>query len=480
MTRPCELSALEARNLIGRKRMSPVELLESCIDQIERLNPTVNAVVTVAYDRARLEATAAEAMVMRGDDLPPLHGLPVAIKETQATADIRTTYGSPHYRDNVPKEDEFVVASIRKAGGIVHAKTNIPELGIGGNTVNRLFGATRNPFDLERTCGGSSGGSAVALATSMAPLASGSDTGGSLRLPASFSGVVAHRPSAGVVPHPGRALAQSYYNTMGPMARTAADASLLLAAMARRTSRDPMAFPLDPSQFLRLDEIDLRRLKVAVTPDLGGVPVSKVVRQSFEDRVERISDLFGMCEWSSPRFENAMDVFWKLRSIVFIAQYHRTIDSFDADFNPNIRSNYETALRMSLKDVSIAHRLQMELYQSFQDLFDQFDVVLCPGVSIPPFFWRELFPKAIDGMPAETYVDWVGLTSALTIIGHPITTIPCGIDSIGMPFGLQVVGPNFQDRLTLSIAHALETAFAADDVLRRPTPNEATLERSLA
>ncbi|MCW2240522.1 amidase [Azospirillum canadense] len=473
MTDACELSAVDARRLIGEKRLSPVELLDSCIAQIERVNPAVNAVVTTAFDRARMEARAAEAAVMRGDPLPPLHGLPVAIKDTHITAGVRTTYGSPHYKDNVPERDDHVVESIRAAGGIVHAKTNVPELGIGGNTVNRLFGATGNPFGLERTCGGSSGGSAAALAANMAPLASGSDTGGSLRLPACFCGVVAHRPSAGVVAHGGRALAQSYYNTQGPMARTAGDAALLLAAMARRSRRDPMAYPLDPDQFLQLDEIDLSGLRVAVSPDLGGVPVSDVVRRTFAERVERFQGAFKVCEWRSPAFADAMDVFWKLRSIVFIAQYYREIDGYDADFNPNIRSNYQSALKMDLKEVAVAHRRQMELYQDLQNLFESFDVLLCPGVSIPPFPWRDLFPKAIDGMPSNTYVDWVGMTSALTITGHPITALPCGLDPTGAPFGIQVIGPNFADRFTLGVAQSLERLFEADDALRRPVPGIA-------
>lgn len=470
MSEACDLSAVEARRLIGEKRLSPVELLESCIVRIEQANPTINAVVTTAFDRARAEAKTAEDAVMRGDPLPPLHGLPVAIKDTHVTGGIRTTYGSPHYKDNVPAEDDHVVASIRAAGGIVHAKTNVPELGIGGNTVNRLFGATGNPFDPDRTCGGSSGGSAAALAAGMAPLASGSDTGGSLRLPASFCGVVAHRPSAGIVAHEGRALAQSYYSMQGSMARTAGDAALLLAAMARRSRRDPMAFPLEPDQFLRLEDIDLSGLRVAVSADLGGVPVSDVIRRTFTERVERFQGVFKSCDWFDPPFADAMDVFWKLRSIVFIAQYHREIDGYDADFNPNIRSNYEAALKMDLKEVAVAHRRQMELYQSLQDLFDRYDVLICPGVSIPPFPWRDLFPKAIDGMPADTYVGWVGMTSALTITGHPITAMPCGLDPTGTPFGIQVVGPNFADRFTLGVAQALERVFATDDALRRPVP----------
>src|SRR5688572_16042046 len=200
MTRPCELDAVEARRLIAQKKLSPVELLESCIQQIEAVDPHVNALVVKAFDRARKEAVDAENAVMRGDPLAPLHGLPVGVKDLSDTEGIVSAYGSLLYRNHVPARDEHVVAAIRRAGGIVIGKTNSPEFGAGGNTNNKLYGPTRNPFDLEKTCGGSSGGSGVVLATNMVPLATGSDTGGSLRLPAAFSGVVAHRPSPGIVP----------------------------------------------------------------------------------------------------------------------------------------------------------------------------------------------------------------------------------------------------------------------------------------
>ncbi len=269
MTDPCDLTAVDARRLIGDKRLSPVELLESCIARIESVNPAVNAMVTKAYDRAREEAKAAEDAVMSGDELPPLHGLPVGIKDLDDTDGIRTTYGSMLYKDNIPDEDEQVVAAARHAGGIIIGKTNTPEFGAGGNTNNALFGPTRNPFNTELTCGGSSGGSGVALATGMAPLCQGSDTGGSLRLPATFNGVVAHRPSPGVVPAGCRDVAYTTYQTQGPMARTVADASLFLTALAERSAVDPMSFPLDPMQFLKVQDVDLGSLRVAFSEDLG-------------------------------------------------------------------------------------------------------------------------------------------------------------------------------------------------------------------
>lgn len=475
MTQACELAAVEARRLIGTKQLSPVELLESCVAQVERTNPAVNALVTESFVRARAEARRAEAAVMAGDELPPLHGLPVAVKDNQDTAEIRTAHGSPHYREHVPAADCELVSALREAGGIVLGKTNIPELSIGANTVNRLFGATGNPFDPRLTCGGSSGGSAVALACNMAPLATGSDHGGSLRIPAAFCGVVGHRSSAGVVPNERRALAQSFYSTQGPMARTVADAALLLSAIARRSRRDPMAFPLDPARLARLEPVDLGRLRVAVTADLGGVLVSREIRETFAERVARFGPLFRSCAWHAIDLTDAPDVDWKLRSEIFVAQYHRDIDRYDADFNPNIRANYAAALAMPMRDVALAHRRQMELCQTFQAIFDNFDLLICPTVSVPPFPWLDLYPRSVDGREIGTYMEWLGLTASLTVVGHPVTALPCGRDPAGLPFGLQLVGPNFGDHALLSIAHALESVFAADPMLARPVPDHAAL-----
>lgn len=475
MSNPFELTAREARQLIGAKRLSPVELLESCIAQIVRINPAVNAVVTECFARARAEAKRAEQAAVAGEALGPLHGIPVVIKDNQDTEGVRTAHGSPHYRDNVPTADSDIVAAIREAGGVVVGKTNIPEMSIGANTVNRLFGATGNPFDPQRTCGGSSGGSAVALACEMVPLATGSDHGGSLRIPASFCGVVGHRASAGLVPNEKRALAHSVYSVQGPMARSVADAALLLSVVARRPTRDPMAFPLDPSPFARLDEVDLGRLRVAASADLGGLLVSREIRQTFRERVARFGGLFRECAWHDIDLRDAADVDWKLRSEFFVAQYHKDADGWDADFNPNIRNNYAAALQMSMRDVAIAHRRQMELCQYFQHVFHEFDLLICPTVSVSPFPWAELYPQNVDGRAIGTYMEWLGLTAALTVVGHPVTALPCGRDAHGMPFGLQIVGPNFADHAVLSAANALEAAFAADPVLARPSPDFATL-----
>ncbi|MFT7598152.1 MAG: amidase [Acidimicrobiales bacterium] len=480
MPEPHQLSAVEARSLIGAGQLSPVELLESCLAQTDRIDPAVNAMVTRADERARAEAADAETAVSRGDELGPLHGLPVAIKDLQPTEGITTTFGSVAMADNVPAEDAGIVAKVRAAGGIVIGKTNIPEYSIGANTLNRLFGATGNPFDVDRTCGGSSGGSAVALATEMAPLATGSDHGGSLRIPACYCGVVGHRSSPGVVPHEARSITQTFYSVQGPMGRTVADTALLLSVVAGRQPdpsgfRDPMAFPLDAPALAQLEDVDLKELRVGFTEDLGGVLVSESIRHTFRDRLERIAPLVGRLEPAPVDLTAAAEVDWRIRSDVFVAQYHRDVEHWDEGFNPNIRASYNTALQTPVEDIGKARRLQIDLFQAFQTLYEQFDVILCPGVSVSPFLWNDLYPREVDGAPIDNYMAWLALTASITVIGHPVTALPCGLDSFGLPFGLQVVGPMYGDHRTLSIAAALETVFTADAAMARPIPDFAAL-----
>ena len=474
MTDPAELTALEARRLIGARELSPVELLEACLARIDRCDPAVNAMITRTDARARAEAKAAEATMQRGEPLGPLHGIPVAIKDIQDTAGVRTTFGSARFEHNVPAADSPIVARIRAAGGIVIGKTNVPEMSIGANTVNRLFGATGNPFDPSLTCGGSSGGSAVAIACGMAPLATGSDHGGSLRIPACYSGVVGYRATPGVVPNERRATPQTNYSVQGPMARTVADAALLLSVIAQRsnvTRRDPMAFPLDDAAFATLDVVDLGSLRVAFTPDLGGVLVSQSVRRLFAERIACIAKLVRVCEPHPIDLTRAPDVDWHVRQDLFVTQYHREAQTWDAGFNPNVRATYESALATPMADIAAARRTQMELYQSFTSIFDNFDVVICPGVSISPFPWTDLNPREIDGNPVTNYMAWLALTSSITVVGHPVVALPCGTDERGLPFGIQVIGAAYADRALLGAAQALELAFADDPVMARPRPD---------
>ena len=472
---PSALTALDALAAMAARELSAAELLEACIDRVDQLDPVVNAMVIRNFEEARSLAAEADEATARGETTGALHGLPVAIKDLQPTAGIHTTYGSPDFADHVPTEDAGIVARVRAAGGIPIGKTNIPERSIGANTVNPLFGATGNPFDPSLTCGGSSGGSAVALAAQMAPLATGSDHGGSIRIPACYCGVVGHRSTPGLVPFELRTMTQTFYSVQGPMARTVADAALLLSVVAdRRTGtrpHDPMMFPYEASTLADLETIDPSSLRVAVSENLGGVLVSEEIRAVFRDRVDRLAGQVAVCEPAPIDLRRAPDVDWKLRSDIFVTQYHREAGTWTDDFNPNIRQSYDAALAMPMRDIAEARAVQTELNREMQSVFEDYDLLLCPGVSVPPFPWEHRNPPDVDGVPVDNYMAWLALSASLTVVGHPVTALPCGLDRRGTPFGVQLVGPMYGDRRLLSIAAALEAVFARDAEMRRPVPD---------
>lgn len=475
MAEPCELSATNARRLIGRKRLSPIELLESCIARIEMVNPTVNAVVTTCYERAREEARAATDALIRGDDLPPLHGLPFGVKDLNDTEGVRTTYGSPLYADHVPEKDEALVAKIRKAGGILVGKTNTPEFGAGGNTNNPVYGATRNPFDTARTSGGSSGGSAAALATDMLPLCTGSDTGGSLRRPATYCGVAALRPTAGLIASDKRTIGYTTYSTQGPMARTVTDLALLTSVMAGGEDYDPLSYPNDATALRILDDIDLSSLRVAISEDLGGAPVDDGIRRVFRETLAHYQNVFTFIEERDPDFKTANDVFWILRGVGFVANHKDRYEQHRDQLGPNILFNTEAGLKMTVSEIAWAHREQTVIYRNFQKFFDGIDVLICPGVPIHPFPVDQRAPTEINGEKMEHYISASAITSWLTLTGHPVVALPCGLDATGTPFGIQIVGRRHADRFVLGIAHALERIFSANPTLARPQPDIKSL-----
>lgn len=471
---PHRLSAAAAQEALTEGRLSSRELVQDCLDRIERIDPAVNAMVTVAAERALKEAAAADAASADGRSLGPLHGIPVAIKDLQATEGVRTTLGSAEFANSVPSRDAGIVAKIRAAGGIVMGKTNIPERSIGANTVNRLFGATGNPFDPTRTCGGSSGGSAVAMATDMAPLATGSDHGGSLRIPACYCGVVGFRATPGVVPFEERTTPQTFYSVQGPMARTVEDVALLLSVIAGRPAvgpRDPMAFPLQAEAFATLHRVDPATLRVGFTEDLGGVLVSRSIRRTFRNRMEHLARTVEVCEPIEVDLVAAAEVDWRLRSDVFVTQYHAEVEGWDEGFNPNIRAGYGAAIETSMADIAKARASQMELIRRFQAVTDDYDVIICPGVSVSPFPWKDLYPTEVDGSPVDNYMAWLTLTAAITVIGHPVVALPAGLDDLGLPFGLQVIGRTYEDHRLLSAARALEAVLAQDPTTARPEPS---------
>jgi amidase len=481
-TEPCELSAVEARRLIGRKALSPVELLERCLRRVEAVNGAVNAVVALDADRARADARAAGDAVVRGGEFGPLHGLPVGIKDLEEVAGLRTTYGSPIFRDFVPEADCGMVARIRAAGGIVFGKTNTPEFGAGANTRNAVYGATGNPFDPSRSAAGSSGGSAAALATGMAPLCSGSDTGGSLRNPAAFCGIVGFRPSAGLVPSEKRGLGWSVLPVLGPMARNVADSALLLSAMASDDAADPLAYTLHArpvrgreALFHPVRQLDLSSFSMAFSEDFGQAPVEETVREAFRRVVAAASKLFRHGEAAHPDCTDGDMAFEVLRAGQFVLAHGEKARTRPEDVGPNVRANVEEGLRYTLEDHVRAAAAQTRIYRDFQRFFGGYDVLLTPSITISPRPWRELYPTEIDGAPTRTYFHWLALAYYVTLTGHPAVSLPVGTDSKGMPFGLQIVGPRGGDAFVLGVAAALEDAFASEPVLRRPVPDVAAL-----
>ena len=481
MTEPCDLTALQARRLIGQKKLAPTELLDSCIARIEAVDHAVNAMVARDFDRARTAAKAADAAAARGDALPALHGLPIGVKDLQETAGLRTTFGSPIFRDNIPAGDERLVAAVRAAGAIVVGKTNTPEFGAGANTRNAVYGATGNPFDPTLSAAGSSGGSAVALATGMVPICTGSDTGGSLRNPAAFSGIVGFRPTPGLVANERRGLGWNNLSVAGPMARTVADVCLLLSTMVSDDARDPLATTVHGHSVRRAEDfavpgrIDLSRLRVAITPDFGFAPTERHIAEVFGEKTDLFRHIFAHVENATPDCADADEAFEVLRSLGYLTNHLEKLRARPQDVGPNVRANVEEGLRYSAADVARAQSQQTVLYRRWQDFFRDWDVILTPSITISPRSWRELYPAEIDGRQTRTYFHWLALAYAVTLPGHPAVSLPVGLDRHGMPFGLQIVGPRGGDAFVLSVAAELEAMLAGDARTARPVPDVARL-----
>jgi len=470
MSALCDRQATELRRLIAEKEISPVELLASCRERIEQVNGRVNAVVATCYERAEAEAKEAEAAVLRGDDLGLLHGLPIGIKDLVLTEGVRTTYGSPQFTDFVPKADERQVEAVRAEGAVVIGKTNTPEFGAGANTVNPVYGATGNPFDLTKTSAGSSGGSAAALATGMVPLATGSDMGGSLRNPAAFCGVVGMRPTVGAISDETRQLGWSPLGVQGPMARTVDDLALLYRAMAAEDPRDPLGYPIGKDGLWPLGDVDLGDIKVAVSEDLGFAPVDNDIRATFRTAMADLNPLFASSEPANPPLEGADEAFEVSRALSFVAAHKQVYYDNPDMLGPNIIANVEQGLLMSLADVARAMTTHMAIYQRFVAFMEDYDVLICPAMSVPPFPHGQLYPTEINGEPLRTYFHWLALAYGLTLTCHPVVCLPAGLDHTGMPFGIQICGKKGGDARVMAISRAIEHHMIRIEGLRRPVP----------
>jgi Asp-tRNA(Asn)/Glu-tRNA(Gln) amidotransferase A subunit family amidase len=473
-----ELSAVALRRLIGRKEISPVELLDACIARIEDLNPYINAVTATCFDRARREAVQAESDVLAGRPLKPLHGLPTGIKDLEETEGLLTTFGSAIYRGHVPARDNAIVSRLRAAGAIVLGKTNVPEMGAGANTRNTVWGATGNPFNPALNAGGSSGGAAAALATDLMPLCNGSDTGGSLRIPAAKCGVVGFRPSPGLLPSQRKLLGWTPISVVGPLGRTMEDVVLQTQACVGLDASDPLSYPASPSDFTAMDGVDLSTLRVGYTEDFGLCEVDHGIRQTFREKIAAMSHLFKACDELTFDLGEAHRCFDVLRAESFVAGFEAAYRRNPESLGPNTRSNYEMGAAMSLGDCAWASAEQTRLFRRFQALFDNYDLILSPTTPVSPFPWTELYLKEVNGVALENYYRWLALTYIVTLATNPSLSLPCGLDHKSMPFGLQVIGGFRGDARLLACATAMEHAFNGQLALRRPRPDLDKLRRS--
>lgn len=470
------LPAVELMALYRAGELSPVAHVEACIAQIERVNPVINAMNATCFARARAEAKASEDRHRRGQACGVLDGLSLGVKDLQPTAGLLTTMGSPVWRQHVPKADLPMVAHLRAAGAIVLGKTNTPEHGAGGNSYNPVWGATGNPFDPNRLAGGSSGGSAAALAAGMMALATGSDTGGSLRLPAALCGVAGFRPSPGLVPHPTRPLGWSAISVLGPMARSLADLNLMLGVCVARDDADPLNRGVQWADPLAGEGVDLAKLRVGYSADVGGCPVEPAVRDLFMSRIARLAPQVAVCEAVDLGLGDMDACFDVLRAESFVAGFEAAYQERPESLSADIRRNVQLGLGFGLRDRAWAHAEQSRMLRRYAALSQDYDLILAPTSPVLPFDWDVAYPEAIAGQAMDIYYRWLALTYRPSLWGCPVLTLPCGSDAQGMPFGLQAMGRINEDAALLRAAQALEAFFESDAQLRRPRASVAGLQ----
>jgi len=448
-------SAGDLARLVRSRKISPVEVVEACLARVERHDPTVNAIVTL-NPRALDEAAALERRLVRGEDIGLLGGLPVGIKDVTPVAGLRTTYGSTLYRDHVPTEDALVVQRLRAAGAVILGKTNCPEFAAGGATFNDVFGPTRNPWDPSRTAGGSTGGGAAGLVTGMIALAEGTDLGGSLRIPASFCGVVGLRPSVGLVPtYPADWLWDSL-QVEGPMARTAEDIALMLQAVSGPSPMSPLAQPRDGRDFVAAVARGVSTgLRVAYCRDVARIGIAPEIEKVCGSAVRGLHDAGVNVEEIDLDLSFARQAFLSLRGLWFVAQLFPRLDKVDR-FGSNVAGNIRSGLATTTHDLGVAEAARTRIWHLFRDLFRTFDHLLTPCVAVPPFPVEQNYPESVAGKKMETYVDWLAPTFVLSLTGLPVASVPCGLDPEGLPVGLQIVGKPQGEEAVLALASLVQ------------------------
>ena len=454
----CFLPATELVHLIRGREVSVTEVMQAHLDQIERHNPAVNAVVTLVPERALDSASALDARLAKGEQGGPLCGLPVAHKDLAPTKGIRTTFGSPVFADFVPHQDAVIVERLAKGGALTIGKTNTPEFGAGSQTFNTVFGATHNPYDVLKTCGGSSGGAAAALASGMIPIADGSDLGGSLRNPASFCNVVGLRPSAGRVPSWPSLSAWFTLSVVGPMARTVSDVALMMSAIAGPDPRSPISIEEPASQFAKPLERDFKGLRIAWSRSLGGLPVDPEVTRVLESHRNVFEQLGCVVEEADPDLRDADEIFQVMRAWNFELAYGELLKTAREQMKDTVVWNIEQGMQLSGPQLGAAERKRTLLFHRMREFMDNYDFLVAPVVQVLPFDVTVPYLTEINGEQLATYVDWMKSCYWVSVTGQPALSVPCGFSSSGLPVGIQIVGRYRDDFGVLQLGNAFEQA----------------------
>ena len=457
----CFLTACELTQRIRAKQISATEVMQAHLAQIDRVNPQVNAIVTYHPERALAAANAADASQARGEPLGPLHGIPVAHKDVFDTAGVRTTYGSPIYADHIPDRDAVIVERLKQAGAISVGKTNTPEFAAGSQTFNEVFGATLNPYDLTKTCGGSSGGAAVALACGMLPIADGSDLGGSLRNPANFCNVVGFRAAIGRVPVWPLAMPWSQLSVPGPMARTVQDAALMLSAIAGPDPRSPISIDQPGASFNPLDnalERSFAGVRIAWGGDMNGLPFDPRVTSVIESRRAAFQDIGCIVEDACPDFTGANDAFMTLRAFGMASSRADMLKTHRSQLKDTLIWNIEQGLRLTAAEIGDAEIKRAAIFDRMRQFMETYEFIIFPVSQRPPFDVGIPYPAEIDGIPMQTYIDWMRSCYYVTATGHPAISVPCGFTDDGLPVGIQIVGRHRAEFAVLQLAYAFQEA----------------------
>jgi amidase len=451
MSELCFTPARKLARMIRARKVSATEVVKAFIAQIERVNPQVNAIVTFTPELALKAAKKA-------DRNSRFAGLPIAYKDLMPTKGIRTTFGSLIFDKNVPTEDGALVQRLAAAGVVTLGKTNTPEFGAGSQTFNKVFGSTKNPYDLTKTCGGSSGGAAAAVACGMLPFADGGDLAASLRNPGNYCNVVGFRPTPGRVSGYPEGNVWNTLSTLGPIARTVDDCAFILSGMAGPDPRAPTTFTESGDVFLKSLKRSFKKARIAWSKDMGGLPVEPAVTKVLEQQRTVFKDLGCVIEDAEPDFTGAKESFETLRAVGFFHKVGPLMKEHAGKLKDTVIWNVEEGRRRSAEDVGRAETLRSALFHRMRVFLEKYDFLVCPVNQLPPYPVTTEWPREVAGVKMDNYLDWMKSCYYITITAHPAISVPAGFTPDGLPVGIQIVGRYRDDFGVLQLAHAFEQA----------------------